>query len=86
MTFDVPLDKVGLYAGTAEGMFMIVEAIVATTWARLADRYGRKPCLVFGVTFVSLASCIVGLSGRVWQVIFWRGVGEACISGAATSS
>lgn len=75
MTFDVPLDKVGLYAGTAEGMFMIVEAIVATTWARLADRYGRKPCLILGVTFVSLASCMVGLSGKVWHVIFWRGVG-----------
>nr|XP_019046672.1 hypothetical protein I302_05422 [Kwoniella bestiolae CBS 10118]OCF25602.1 hypothetical protein I302_05422 [Kwoniella bestiolae CBS 10118] len=72
----VPTGEIGLYAGIAEGSFMIVSAITAPIWGRLADRYGRKRCVIYGWLIGIVASALVGFGrGRrgVWWVIFWRG-------------
>lgn len=71
-SFDVPPDKIGFYAGLGEGILMLVEAVLATTWAKLADRFGRKPCLVWGQVVAMFAAGMVGFSTKAWQVIFWR--------------
>jgi MFS family permease len=64
--------RIGLYTGMAEGCLMLVEALFATTWARLADRYGRRPTLIWGFAACLLASAMLGFSTRVWHVILWR--------------
>ena len=72
VSFDVPQDRVGLYAGLCEGVLMLVEAVVATTWAAAADKYGRRPCMIWGFLATLGAGPMVGFSTSVWQVIFWR--------------
>lgn len=76
-SFDVPQDRIGFYAGFGEGVMMLVEAIVATTWAKLADRWGRRPCMIWGQTVAILASVMVGFSTKVWHVVFWRAIRES---------
>lgn len=63
---------IGLWAGTAEGMLMLTEAGLATTWARLADKYGRKPVLLFGFSLGLIAVLMVGFSKSVPWLIIWR--------------
>ena len=70
---DVPADKIGLYVGVAEGCLMITEAAAGVVWARLADRYGRRPCLVFGTLVTSVAGGLVGFSRGIWHVFLLRG-------------
>jgi len=82
-SFDVPQDRIGFYAGFGEGVMMLVEAIVATTWAKLADRWGQ--------TVAILASVMVGFSTKVWHVVFWRAIRESlahnhCLTSSRTES
>lgn len=71
-SFNVPTDKIGLYAGLGEGVMMLVEAMAAPTWSRLADQYGRRPCLIAGFAVCLFACPLVGFSGAVWQLVLWR--------------
>ncbi|WVW84269.1 hypothetical protein I302_106299 [Kwoniella bestiolae CBS 10118] len=74
---DVAPGQLGMYAGIAEGSLMIISAVTAPMWSSLADKYGRKKCVIYGWSFGTVASALVGFgkSGRkgVWWVIFWRG-------------
>ncbi|OCF38135.1 hypothetical protein I316_00359 [Kwoniella heveanensis BCC8398] len=65
-------DKIGLYAGLAEGSFMLTQAAMAPFWARMADRYGRKRSLILGFAGTVLCAAFVGFGGSVGWVIFWR--------------
>ncbi|RXK37787.1 hypothetical protein M231_04943 [Tremella mesenterica] len=73
-SFQVAPDKIGLWAGMAEGALMITEALCATTWARLADKYGRKPCLMAGFMFAISGTGLVGFSTSVGKLILWRAI------------
>ncbi len=81
ISFDVPPDRVGLYAGLGEGVLMLVEAVVATTWAKAADQYGRRPCMILGFIGTVGAAPMVGFSSSVVQVIFWRSI---CMSNSSS--
>jgi MFS family permease len=72
--FGVPADRIGLYAGMGEGAIMLVEAVAATTWARVADRYGRRRALLCGFLATVGTAPIVGFASGPWHVIFWRGM------------
>ncbi|RSH91750.1 hypothetical protein EHS25_009119 [Saitozyma podzolica] len=71
-SFGVAPDRIGLYSGLGEGALMLVEAIVATTWARLSDKYGRRPCMLYGCAVCFVAAGMTGFSRGVWQLVFWR--------------
>jgi MFS family permease len=75
-SFNVPHDKIGLYVGLGEGCLMVVEALAAPVWAKLADRYGRRPAFIGGFTFCIFPAVLVGFSTRPWQVMLWRGLCE----------
>ncbi|OCF61206.1 hypothetical protein L486_00852 [Kwoniella mangroviensis CBS 10435] len=68
----VPPDKIGLYAGLAEGSLMVVEALMAPFWAYMADKIGRKKCLVGGFAVVVGAMGLMGFGESVGWIIFWR--------------
>ncbi|ORY33522.1 major facilitator superfamily domain-containing protein [Naematelia encephala] len=80
-SFDVPRERIGLYSGLGEGSLMLTEACLATTWAKIADKYGRRPAMLWGFFGVVLAAPMVGFSKSVWAVIFWRGLFGAGPSG-----
>jgi MFS family permease len=75
-SFGVAPDRIGLYSGLGEGALMLVEAVVATTWARLSDKYGRRPCMLYGCAVCFAAAGVTGFSGGVWQLVFWRAACE----------
>lgn len=76
-SFNVAQDRIGLYAGLGEGTLMLVEAVVAPVWAKLADKYGRRPCMLGGFGILLASNAMVGFCSQVWQVIFWRAVCES---------
>ncbi len=75
-SFHVPSDKIGLYSGLGEGIMMLVEAANATNWARLGNKYGRRPCIILGFTVTVLAMPMLAFSGSVWQLVIARGISQ----------
>ena len=76
-SFDVPPDKIGLYSGLGEGVMMLVEAAGATTWARLGDKYGRRPCIIIGFSVTVMAMPVLAFSRSVTQVVLARAISES---------
>nr|XP_019010250.1 uncharacterized protein I206_04718 [Kwoniella pini CBS 10737]OCF49031.1 hypothetical protein I206_04718 [Kwoniella pini CBS 10737] len=71
-SLEIPQDKIGLYAGIAEGSLMFAEASIAPIWAILADKLGRKKCSTWGF-MISVISCgMVGFGKSAKWIIFWR--------------
>nr|XP_018260991.1 uncharacterized protein I303_06708 [Kwoniella dejecticola CBS 10117]OBR83149.1 hypothetical protein I303_06708 [Kwoniella dejecticola CBS 10117] len=68
----VPRDKIGLYAALAEGSLLAAEALSSPFWAFMADRYGRKPCLIWGFAPVICSVGMTGFGRGVWWIILWR--------------
>jgi len=67
---------VGFYSGMIESLFSLTQALVMILWGRAADRYGRKPVLVFSLAGVCCATAVFGLARTVWQMILFR-----CLAG-----
>jgi MFS family permease len=51
-------------------------------WGRMADRYGRKPVLVFSLIGLTITVTLFGVSRTVWQMILIRSMG-GLFSGSA---
>lgn len=41
-------------------------------WGRAADRFGRKPVLVFSLVGLSISAAMFGLSKTIWQMVLAR--------------
>jgi hypothetical protein len=70
-------DMIGLYAGLGEGVMMLVEAVCSTFWARAADKYGRRGCLIYGFSVTVLGSLAIGWSRGVATIIVFRSLRES---------
>jgi len=46
--------------------------LLMIAWGRAADRFGRKPVLVFSLAGVAIATSLFGLSKTIWQMIVFR--------------
>ncbi|KAJ4296161.1 hypothetical protein N0V88_004865 [Collariella sp. IMI 366227] len=67
---------VGFYSGLIESLFSLTQMMVMIMWGRAADRFGRKPVLVFSLIGVSFATALFGMARTIWQMIFFR-----CLAG-----
>lgn len=67
---------VGFYSGLIESLFSLTQMCVMMAWGRAADRFGRKPVLVFSLVGVSIATSLFGLATSLWQMILFR-----CLAG-----
>ncbi|OCF38234.1 hypothetical protein I316_00460 [Kwoniella heveanensis BCC8398] len=56
----------------AEAGLMITQAAMAPVWAWLADKYGRKRCVMYGFTGTVMSASMTGFGRSVWWIIFWR--------------
>nr|GMD42291.1 protein ZINC INDUCED FACILITATOR-LIKE 1 isoform X1 [Ipomoea batatas]GMD53275.1 protein ZINC INDUCED FACILITATOR-LIKE 1 isoform X1 [Ipomoea batatas] len=45
-------EDIGNYAGYVGSAFMLGRALTSVFWGRMADRFGRKPVIIFGTTTV----------------------------------
>ncbi|RDW77631.1 putative peptide transporter [Coleophoma cylindrospora] len=68
---------VGFYSGLIESLFSMTQMFLMIFWGRAADRFGRKPVLVFSLAGAAIATAFFGLSTTIWQMIVFR-----CLAGA----
>lgn len=68
------LPLVSVCSITRWGVSMLTRrlAIFAPLWGTVADKHGRKPLLVSGLSAFTLASLAIGLSKSLWMAIAAR--------------
>ncbi|KAF2663992.1 MFS general substrate transporter [Microthyrium microscopicum] len=84
MIFDITNieeEDVGFYSGMIESLFSVVAMITMVPYGRLADRFGRKPVLVWSLAGVSVTCTLFGFSKTLWQMIVLR-----CLAGFFSGS
>ncbi|KAI5238575.1 MFS general substrate transporter [Aureobasidium subglaciale] len=65
-------EDVGFYSGLIESLFSLTQMIFMISWGRAADRYGRKPVLVYSIVGVSIMTVLFGFSRTIWQMVLFR--------------
>ncbi|XP_019447126.1 PREDICTED: protein ZINC INDUCED FACILITATOR-LIKE 1-like [Lupinus angustifolius] len=60
------------YAGYVGSSLMLGRALTSVLWGLIADRYGRKPVIVIGVTSVVIFNTLFGLSTSFWMALITR--------------
>jgi MFS family permease len=75
-TGGVRKEDVGFYSGLIESLFSLVQMCVMIFYGKAADKFGRKPVLVFSLCGLTVTIALFGLSKTLWQMILFR-----CLSG-----
>ncbi len=69
-------------------IYLLVQAVMVPIYGKLADLYGRKPMLLFGIVIFLLGSALSGLSQSMMELIIFRGlqgIGAAAIIPMSTT-
>ncbi|MCJ1287832.1 hypothetical protein MMC26_007184 [Xylographa opegraphella] len=72
---------VGFYSGLIESLFSLTQMLLMISWGHAADRFGRKPVLVFSLGGIAIATALFGFSKTIWQLILFR-----CLAGVFAGS
>ncbi|XP_060218275.1 protein ZINC INDUCED FACILITATOR-LIKE 1-like [Lycium barbarum] len=65
-------EDIGSYAGYVGSAFMFGRALTSAFWGVVADRYGRKPVIIFGTFIVVVFNTLFGLSINFWMAVITR--------------
>ncbi|CAN1780320.1 Protein ZINC INDUCED FACILITATOR-LIKE 1 [Linum perenne] len=65
-------EDIGYYAGYVGSSFMFGRALTSVFWGLVADRYGRKPVILFGTSSVVVFNILFGLSTNFWMAVISR--------------
>ncbi|XP_019186375.1 PREDICTED: protein ZINC INDUCED FACILITATOR 1-like isoform X1 [Ipomoea nil] len=65
-------EDIGKYAGYVGSAFMLGRALTSVFWGRMADRFGRKPVIIFGTTIVVIFNTLFGVSLNFWMAVITR--------------
>ncbi|XWS42999.1 hypothetical protein CRYUN_Cryun16bG0062800 [Craigia yunnanensis] len=65
-------EDIGYYAGYVGSSFMFGRALTSILWGMIADRYGRKPVILFGLLSVVIFNTLFGLSTNFWVAVSTR--------------
>ncbi|KAF3664110.1 Protein ZINC INDUCED FACILITATOR 1 [Capsicum annuum] len=65
-------EDIGSYAGYVGSAFMFGRALTSAFWGIVADRYGRKPVIIFGTFSVIVFNTLFGLSINFWMAVITR--------------
>jgi len=80
-------DSAGYFAGWITGMFMIGRVMSSIPWGILADRWGRKPCLLISMLNVAVFGVLFGFSSNFVMAMVSRlciGIGNGFMAVAKT--
>ena len=69
-------EDAGFYAGLIESLFSLTQMFLMVLWGKAADRYGRKPVLVFSLLGLAVATTLFGMSQSIAQMVVFR-----CVAG-----
>lgn len=83
-TGEVSEDDFGFWAGAIESLFSMVQMVLMLVYGRFADRFGRKPVLVFSLGGITVASSIFGFAKTLPQMIAFRMI-AGIFSGSAVT-
>jgi MFS family permease len=65
----------------SRSLFSLAQMMFMIPWGRTADRFGRKPVLVFSLVGVSIMTSLFGFSKSIPAMILFR-----CLSGALSAN
>ncbi|KAG8367756.1 hypothetical protein BUALT_Bualt16G0105900 [Buddleja alternifolia] len=65
-------EDISSYAGYVGSAFMLGRALTSLLWGIVADKYGRKPIIMFGTMIVVIFNTLFGLSVNFWMAICTR--------------
>ncbi|KAF3441419.1 hypothetical protein FNV43_RR15333 [Rhamnella rubrinervis] len=65
-------EDIGYYAGYVGSAFMLGRALTSVLWGVIADRYGRRPVIMFGTIAVAIFNTLFGLSTSFWMAVSMR--------------
>lgn len=65
-------EDVSFYAGFEGSAFMVGRTLTAVLWGLVADRYGRKPVMLFSTMAVVIFNTLFGLSVNYWMALTTR--------------
>ena len=64
--------------GLAVGIYGLTQAILQIPFSLIADRYSRKPLVVFGLLLFALGGAIAAMSDTIYGVIIGRAIAGGC--------
>ncbi|XP_026461012.1 protein ZINC INDUCED FACILITATOR-LIKE 1-like [Papaver somniferum] len=71
--FNVTRDEnIGYYAGFVGSAYMLGRGLTGVLWGVLADRYGRKPVIIFCCITMIIFTILFGLSTNFWMAVSTR--------------
>lgn len=70
----VPRNEVARFTGINSAIVATCQAAVAVPWGILADKFGRKPTVLLGLTFTMISSLMFGFSQSLGMMFFARSV------------
>ncbi|KAJ4478962.1 major facilitator superfamily domain-containing protein [Lentinula aciculospora] len=75
--------QIGFYSGLVESSFAISQLLFIYHWARLSDKFGRRPIIIIGTFGVAVMTVVFGLANSIPELIVYR-----CLAGffGATAS
>ncbi|KAJ4467774.1 MFS general substrate transporter [Lentinula lateritia] len=75
--------QIGFFSGLVESSFAISQLLFIYHWARLSDRFGRRPIIIIGTLGVAVMTIVFGLANSIPELIVYR-----CLAGffGATAS
>ena len=77
-SFGVRKKEVAKWAGITSAVFSFSQCLTAILWGRASDRFGRKPTIMFGLTFTMITSILWGMSSSLPMAIIVRAIAGAC--------
>jgi MFS family permease len=63
---------IGYYAGCIGSSYMCGRFLTSVLWGMAADKYGRKPVMIIGVSSVVVFNTLFGMSINLWMAISMR--------------
>ncbi|RZC64214.1 hypothetical protein C5167_025986 [Papaver somniferum] len=65
-------EDIGYYAGCVASAYMLGRGLTSVLWGAVADRYGRKPVIIFCCTTMVILTTLFGLSTNFWMAVSIR--------------
>ncbi|CAM8924544.1 unnamed protein product [Rhodiola kirilowii] len=65
-------EDIGYYAGYVGSSFMFGRALTSVFWGVVADKYGRRPVIIFSTATVVVLNTLFGLSVNFWMAVVTR--------------
>ncbi|KAH6918730.1 major facilitator superfamily domain-containing protein [Coprinopsis sp. MPI-PUGE-AT-0042] len=75
--------QIGFYSGLVESTFAFFQLISIYEWAKISERCGRRPVVIWGTFGLALATATFGLAQNLWTILLSRALAGLCSGNAA---